>query len=126
LPKKSESRKLAEQIAQLALEKKAEDVLIMNLRPLSSMTDFFVICTGTTNTQVKAISDHVEKELRKKRIRPFHIEMTYNQEWILQDYFDVVLHIFQPHKREFYSLERLWGDAETIEVKDKALEEKPK
>ena len=126
MPKKSDSGKLAERIAKLTLEKKAEDVIIMNLRPLSSMTDYFVICTGTTNTQVKAISDHVEKELRKKKVRPFHIEMTKNQEWILQDYFDVVLHIFQPHKREFYNLERLWGDAETIEVTDEALEEKSK
>lgn len=126
MPKKSDSKKLAESIAQLVLEKKAENVLIMNLRPISSMTDFFVICTGATNTQVKAISDHVEKELGKKKIKPFHVEMTHNQEWILQDYFDVVLHIFQPHKREFYSLERLWGDAETIEVKDEAMEEKSK
>ena len=109
---------LAERIARITLEKKAEKVVIMNLAPLTSMTDYFVICTGNTNTQVKAISEHVTDELKKEKIRPLHIESSSNQEWILVDYIDVILHIFQPDKREFYSLERLWGDAETEEVVD--------
>jgi ribosome-associated protein len=117
-----DSAALAERIARITLEKKAEDVVIMNLAPLTSMTDFFVVCTGSTNTQVntqvKAISEHVTVELKKEKIRPLHIESSSNQEWILVDYIDVVLHIFQPDKRRFYSLERLWGDAEIEEVLD--------
>ena len=109
---------LAKRIARFALEKKAEKVVIMNLAPLTSMTDYFVICSGSSNTQVKAISEHVTSELKKEKIRPLHIESSSNQEWILVDYIDVVLHIFQPDKRDFYSLERLWGDAEMEEVVD--------
>ncbi|MFQ5824970.1 MAG: ribosome silencing factor [bacterium] len=112
------SNYLAKKIANLSLEKKASNILILDLRPLTPITDFFVICTGTTNTQVKAISDHIFEELKKEKIRPWHIEGYSNQEWILVDYVNVVLHIFQPHKREFYGLERLWGDAKTLEVKD--------
>lgn len=113
-----ESKNLAEKIAGLSLQKKATDVVILNLRPITSMTDYFVICSGSTNTQVKAISDHIIKELKKAKSRPLHVEGSSNQEWVLLDYIDVVVHIFQPHRREFYGLERLWGDAEKVEVKD--------
>jgi len=113
-----DSASLAERIARLSLEKKAEDVIIMNLGPLTSMTDYFVICTGTSNMQVQAISDHIAQELKKDKLRPLHIERSSNQEWILVDFVDVVVHIFQPEKRAFYSLERLWGDADIREVRD--------
>ncbi len=112
------AKNLAKKIARLSLEKKAENVLVMYLRPLTSMTDYFVICTGATNTHVKAISDHIIQSLKKEKIRPLHVEGYTNQEWVLVDYIDVVVHVFQPEKREFYSLERLWGDAEVEEVKD--------
>ncbi|HEX9653614.1 MAG TPA: ribosome silencing factor [bacterium] len=112
------SKRLARKIAHLSLEKKAEEVLILDLRPLTTMTDYFVICTGTSNTQVKAISDHISESLRTEKIRPLHIEGETAQEWILLDYVNVVVHVFQPEKREFYALERLWGDAKTEEVKD--------
>ena len=113
-----DSKELAEKIANLSLEKKAEDVIIMNLQPLTSMTDYFVICSGSTNTQVKAIADHIIETFKKDKNRPTHVEGLSNQEWVLLDFIDVVVHVFQPHKREFYGLERLWGDAEIIEVKD--------
>lgn len=113
-----DSKELAEKVANLTLEKKATDVLILTLRPLTTMTDYFVICTGSTNTQVKAISDHIFETLKKEKTRPLHIEGQSNQEWILLDYISVVVHVFQPHKRDFYGLERLWGDAEMVEVKD--------
>ncbi len=113
-----ESKHLAERIAELSLEKKAANVVIMDLQALTSMTDFFVICTGESNTQVKAISDHIVDKLKKDKNRPLHVEGLSNQEWVLLDYIDVVAHIFQPQKREFYGLERLWGDAEIIEVKE--------
>lgn len=112
------SKILAKKIANLSLEKKASDILILDLRSLTSITDFFVICSGDSNTQVKAISDHIFEELKKDKIHPWHIEGYTNQEWILIDYVDVVAHIFQPQKREFYGLERLWGDAEIEEIKD--------
>jgi ribosome-associated protein len=113
-----DSADLAERIARLSLEKKAEDVIIMNLSPLTSMTDYFVICTGGSNMQVQAISEHISQQLKKEKLRPLHIERSSNQEWILVDFVDVVVHIFQPDKRAFYSLEKLWGDAEMREVKD--------
>ena len=112
------SNELATEIAKLALEKKASDIIILKVAPLTSIADYFVICSGSTNTQVKAIAEHVVSELKEKRNRPQHIEGLGNQEWVLLDYIDVIAHIFQPHKREFYGLERLWGDAEKIEVKD--------
>ncbi|MFQ6114007.1 MAG: ribosome silencing factor [bacterium] len=112
------SKNLADKIANLSLEKKASDILILDLRPLTTMTDFFVICSGSTNVQVKAISDYIFEQLKKEKNRPWHIEGYSNQEWVLLDYVNVVVHIFQPQKREFYGLERLWGDADTVEVKD--------
>ena len=112
------SRNLAKKIARLTLEKKAADVRILYLHPLTSMTDFFVICTGDSNTQVKAIAEHVSHSLKKKKIRPLHIEGLSNQEWVLIDYVTVVVHVFQPQRREFYALERLWGDADMEEVRD--------
>lgn len=113
-----ESKELAERIARLSLEKKAEDVTVLHVAPLTSMTDYFVICSGSTNTQVKAISEHIVDQLKKDRNRPLHVEGLSNQEWVLLDYIDVVAHIFQPHKREFYGLERLWGDAGSVAVED--------
>lgn len=115
-----DSKSLAEKIANLSLEKKATDVLILTLYPLTTMTDYFVVCTGESNTQVNAISEHIVEELKKEKIRPYHIEGRENQEWVLLDYVDVVVHVFQPERREFYGLERLWGDAEILEITDEA------
>jgi ribosome-associated protein len=112
------AKKLARKIADLSLEKKAEDVVILDLRRLTTMTDFFVICTGASSTQVKAISDHIAESLRNEKIRVLHIEGERAQEWILLDFVNVVAHVFQPEKREFYALERLWGDAKIEEVTD--------
>ncbi len=113
-----DSKQLAKKIARLTLEKKAEDVVILNLKSLTTVTDYFVICSGLSNTQVRAISDHVSDELKKVKQRPHHIEISPKQEWVLLDFIDVILHIFQPQKRDFYGLERLWGDAEIEEVVD--------
>ena len=113
-----QAKKLAHRLAELSLENKATDVLIMDLQPLTSMTDYFVVCTGESNTQVKAITEHIVDALKREKSRPYHVEGLSNEEWVLIDYVDVVAHIFQPHRREFYGLERLWGDAERTEVKD--------
>lgn len=108
---------LANAIAKLALTKKALDVVIMDLRPLTSMTDFFVVCSAESETQLKAIADAVIEGTEKKGTSPWHKE-TGSQHWVLLDYSDVVLHIFHKHTRPYYNLEKLWGDAKIKWVKD--------
>ncbi len=94
-------------------EVKGEDITILDLRTLeNSICDFFVICSGTSNTQVNALASSVEKTVREAvNEKPWHTEGTTNAEWILLDYVSVAVHIFQGQVREFYDLEGLWGDA---------------
>jgi ribosome-associated protein len=99
-----------------AHDKKALDVVVLDLRKGLAFTDFFVISTGANSRQVQAIADAIEEALRKKGLKPALTEGYSRGEWILLDYFDFIVHVFQPAKREFYGLERLWGDAERIEV----------
>ncbi|MEX2273680.1 MAG: ribosome silencing factor [Vicinamibacterales bacterium] len=99
-----------------ALDKKADDVVIMDLRKASSFTDFFVLCTGQNMRQVKAIAEAIEAELKKEGLRPSLVEGYNKAEWVLLDYFDFIFHIFTPSTRAFYGLERLWGSAEKIPV----------
>ena len=103
-----------------ALDKKALDVVVLDLRNTPAFTDFFVLCSGLSQRQVKAIADGVEEALRAVKVRPAHIEGYDRAEWILMDFFTFIVHIFTPQTRAFYSLERLWGDAERIEVKEPA------
>lgn len=95
----------------LALERKADDVLALDLRGISSATDFFVLATGNSDVQVKAIAEHVLDELRKEDARPDHVEGMEGGRWVLLDYIDFVVHVFHPQARAFYQLENLWGDA---------------
>lgn len=99
-----------------ALDKKAGDVVIMDLRKASSFTDFFVLCTGQNMRQVKAIAEAIEAELKKDGLKPSLVEGYNRAEWVLLDYFDFIFHVFTPSTREFYGLERLWGSAERIPV----------
>ena len=108
---------LARKIADLTLTKKAQDVVIMDLRGLTSMADFFVLCSADSDTQVKAIADAVEEGLEKKGSAPWHRESG-SVNWILLDYVDVVLHVFHKSTRSFYNLEKLWGDAVVERVED--------
>jgi ribosome-associated protein len=101
-----------------ALDKKALDVVVLDLRHTPAFTDFFVLCSGQNPRQVKAIADNVEEALRAAKIRPAHIEGYDRAEWILMDFFSFIVHVFSPNTREFYALERLWGDAERIEISD--------
>jgi len=101
-----------------ALDKKAQDVVVLDLRQTPAFTDYFVLCTGLNVRQVKAIVDAVEEALRAARVRPSHIEGYERAEWVLMDYFTFVVHVFTPPTRAFYALDRLWGDAERIEVSD--------
>ncbi len=110
---------LAQLAAELALEKKAIEVKILDLREISEITDFFVICSGESDTQLRAISEHLEFQLKSKYdSRPWHIEGYKGAQWILMDYIDVVIHIFLPEKRLYYGLELLWGDAPVMSVED--------
>jgi ribosome-associated protein len=105
-------------VVSAALDKKAADVVVLDLRNTPAFTDFFVLCSGQTQRQVRAIADAVEETLRAARVRPAHVEGYDRAEWILMDFFTFIVHVFTPQTREFYSLERLWGDAERIEVSD--------
>lgn len=99
-------------------EKKADDILILDLRKISNAAaDFFVICSGNSDKQLEAIADSVSEEVYKAfNEDPRHIEGMQNKEWVLMDYFDVVVHIFRKDRRTYFALEKLWGDAPTVEV----------
>jgi len=99
-----------------ALEKKALDIVVLDLRKASAFTDFFVICTGNNVRQVQAIADAVQASLGKNGVKPAIVEGQGRAEWVLIDYFDFIFHVFTPATREFYGLERLWGDAERVDV----------
>ncbi len=98
-----------------ALDKKALDVIVLDLRASQAFTDYFVLCSGRTARQVRAIVDEVEERLRSADSRPSHIEGYENAEWVLVDCFDCVIHAFTEETRRFYDLERLWGSAERLE-----------
>lgn len=99
------------QVVELALERKAYDVMALDLRGISSATDFFVMASGNSDVQVKAIAEHISDELREEGTRPGHVEGMQGGRWVLLDYIDFVVHVFHPRAREFYQLENLWGDA---------------
>lgn len=101
-----------------ALDKKAGDVVVLDLRGTQAFTDFFVLCSGQNTRQVQAIADAIEEALKAIKVRPAHIEGYDRAEWVLMDFFSFIVHVFTPQTRAFYSLERLWGDAERIEVSD--------
>jgi len=108
----------AKKVAQLALTKKAYDVLIMDLRKLTTITDYFVVCTADSDTQVKAVADAISEGMAKLGDRPWHEEGYTNRSWILLDFVDVVVHVFHKDVRKFYNLERLWGDAPIEHIGD--------
>ena len=110
---------LAKKIAELTLTKKASEVVTMDLRGLTSMADFFVVCSADSDVQIKAIADAVEEGLEKQGVAPWHKESG-STNWVLLDYVDVVLHVFHKHTRPFYSLEKLWGDARIRRIGEKA------
>lgn len=104
--------------AELALERRSKEVVALDLREISSATDFFVIGSGTSDIQVKAIAEHVMDELRKEGHRPEHVEGKSGGTWVLLDYIDFVVHVFHEAAREFYQLDLLWGDAPRVEFQD--------
>ena len=101
------------QAAESALDRKAQDVVALDLRGVSSATDFFVLATGTSDIQVRAIAEHVLEVLARDGVRPLHVEGMDRARWVLMDFVDFVVHVFHPLARDFYQLELLWGDAPT-------------
>jgi ribosome-associated protein len=107
----------ARRIAGIAQEKLAEDVVILDMRPVCSYTDFFVIASGRNSRQTKAIWDEVRERLKHEgRFLPQHVEGESEGSWIVGDYLDTVLHVFTPEARDYYALEELWGDVPSVEV----------
>ena len=105
-----------ERAVRAAEDKKALDLAVLDLRKASGFTDYFVICSGANPRQVRAIADGVIDALGHEGVKPAHVEGYDRSEWILLDYFDFIVHVFAPETRMFYSLERLWGSAERVEV----------
>ena len=119
-----DSKIFAEKIADLIFNKKGYDVRLIDLRSLSTFADFFVICSADSDSQVKAIADEIDKSLRDEGIKCWHKEGYMALSWVLLDYVDVVVHVFKKEAREFYNIEKLWGDAPTIEIIDPELRKK--
>ena len=97
-----------------AEDRKAVELRVLHLEKISDFTDYFLICSGTSERQVQAIADAVQEKMREERVRPLHVEGYNRGQWVLLDYGDFVVHIFQEEPRRFYSLERLWGDAPDV------------
>lgn len=123
--KKRSSRNPAHVLAAHAvdamLDKKAREITVIDMRQVSGVADYFVICTGDSDLQIKAVADAIRERIREQcDERPWHTEGTNHRQWVLLDYVDVVAHIFSREKRQFYDLERLWGDAAHETVPDDA------
>ncbi|MCU0469380.1 MAG: ribosome silencing factor [Arcicella sp.] len=114
----------SEELSQLVVkgmqEKKALNIVVMDMRNVkNAFTDFFVVCSGTSDTQIDAIADSVDKEVWEvTHSNPRSMEGKANREWILVDYYDVIVHVFKKDRRDFYKLEELWGDAEFTYIED--------
>ena len=107
---------LAREAGRIADGKKAEDITILDLRKITTLTDSFVICSVTNNRQARAIAQEIDEKLTKFGLKLDHIEGYPNSNWILMDYTDMVIHIFTKEIREYYDLEHLWGDAPRVEL----------
>jgi ribosome-associated protein len=119
MPRRSPTTDIAaavQRAAAVCVDSKANDVLVLNLKPLTDMTDYFVIASGTSDTHVRGLAEQVVAELKKEGISVYHVEGLAQGRWVLLDYVDFVVHIFHPALRAFYQLERLWGVAEVLPV----------
>jgi len=102
--------------AQAALAKKARDLVALDLRDLGAVCDFFLVCSAASEVQVKAVAENIEEKLRGEGVRPWHIEGLEGRRWVLLDYVEVVVHVFHEKTREYYLLDRLWGDARSVDL----------
>ena len=113
-----ESNKIAKRVYELLDEKKAIDIKIIDISKISVIADYFIIAGGSNERQVKALADNVEESLGKEGIEPKHIEGYQGANWILMDYGDVIIHVFNQEQRLFYDLERIWTDGHAVEAED--------
>jgi ribosome-associated protein len=118
--KQADSEKLSKAVVSGMQEKKASDIVVMDLRGIkSAVADFFIVCSGGSDKQLEAIASSVDQEVYKKlKENPWQMEGKSNKEWVILDYINVVVHIFRKDRRQFYSLERLWGDAKITQIED--------
>ena len=109
----------AQRISELMLDKKALDILIIDVRKITTLTDFFVVCTSESEPQTRAITDHINLTMKKEGSESWHIEGYQHLDWVLVDFVNIVAHIFSKETREYYEFERLWADGVITTVKDK-------
>jgi len=114
--KRAAIAELAQRAATIALDNKANDVVVLSLSGVSDMTDFFVIASGTSDTHVRALGEHIQEGLKRDGAVAHHVEGLTQGRWVLLDYVDFVVHLFHPTLRSFYQLERLWSDATVVPV----------
>ena len=117
--KRHQPRRLPKEVTDAvaaAEDKKAVDIALLDLRKAAGFADYFLICSGTNARQIRAIADGIMEKLASAGSKPAHVEGYDRSEWILLDYFDFIVHIFAPEPRVFYGLERLWGNAERVEI----------
>ena len=112
------SRQPLRLVLEALADRKAVDPMVLDLRGLSGATDYFVICSGTSDTHVRGMAEHVVSALAPRGLSPHHVEGLTQGRWVLLDYVDFVVHLFHPELREFYQLERLWGDAPVVAAGD--------
>jgi ribosome-associated protein len=110
----TEAAELAHRIVEIASDKKGSDIVMLRTAELTTMADFFVICSGRSDRQVQALSGAIVDELREDGIRPLGTEGVNSARWVLLDYGSVIVHVFAPEEREYYGLERLWGQAAQV------------
>ena len=115
----SKENKIVKQVADLMLDKKAIDVTLIDVSKITTLTDFFIICTSESDPQTKAIFNHIKNELSINKIKPWRTEGEMNLHWVIMDYINFVVHIFNKETREYYDFERLWGDAIITKIKSK-------
>ena len=109
----------AKKISDLMLEKKALDIIIIDVQKITTLTDFFIICTSESEPQTRAITDHIYEQMKEDGMRAWHIEGYENLDWVLLDYVNIVVHVFSRDSRSYYDLERLWADGKITQVHDK-------
>ena len=117
--KKSTPNKITKEIAALMTDKKALDIMIIDVKGITTLTDYFIICTSESDPQTKAIANHIKDTLfEKENIKSWHTEGYQHLNWVLIDFVDIVVNIFNKESREYYDIERLWGDAKIEPIKE--------
>ena len=107
---------MVQKITEFMQDKKVKDIVILDVGRLTSLTDYFILCTSESTPQTKAVTSHIYKSMRKEGWRPNNLEDTNTLEWVAMDYFNVVVHIFNEETRNYYQFERLWGDAKIKKI----------